>query len=532
MKRILIAILLFTSFVASAQTGLLMQRYYISGSLSVGQSSRAFADSSAWLQLGNDTTNRGLILPRVLLDSINTTARALYVYDLQDSVLYHFDGNKRVRYMTYRDTALVKQIVLANAPDLSPYAQKQDTARNKYLPTYYYTDSLANKRVKYSDSTGFLPTKSFLLTNYFIKGGNSYGADATMGLKDIFNLDILTGNQPRIRIFSGGNISIASTVNDGYRLSVTGTVRITDHTYVEKNLVFQNNTQGIQILDGNTTGAYTSVLIGRNNGSTGGRGIKIGNNNSSNAAKIWQYAIGEGNNLSAAPSDAIALGSYNTITTEDTDQFIVGFGNTINFVGGATSRGEFIIGVNNSVLHKYSSVLGNNQLTTADNQLIIADGNANTTNGGYRQVFFGSGPKSSLSGGLGAPVTINASGGNGTDKTGGYLKLAAGKSTGAATPPDVILATGTAAASGADLQTLTDRWYVKGGTGYLSNNASPTALLDVAGTTGYSQLRLRTAYTPSSTADANGNTGDIAWDANYLYIKTAAGWRRTALSDF
>jgi hypothetical protein len=467
-----------------------------------------------------------------LLDSINTTARALYVYDLQDSVLYHFDGNKRVRYMTYRDTALVKQIVLANAPDLSPYAQKQDTARNKYLPTYYYTDSLANKRVKYSDSTGFLPTKSFLLTNYFIKGGNSYGADATMGLKDIFNLDILTGNQPRIRIFSGGNISIASTVNDGYRLSVTGTLRVTDHTYIEKNLVFQNNTQGIQILDGNTTGAYTSVLIGRNNGSTGGRGIKIGNNNSSNAAKIWQYAIGEGNNLSAAPSDAIALGSYNTITTEDTDQFIVGFGNTINFVGGATSRGEFIIGVNNSVLHKYSSVLGNNQLTTADNQLIIADGNANTTNGGYRQVFFGSGPKSSLSGGLGAPVTINASGGNGTDKTGGYLKLAAGKSTGAATPPDVILATGTAAASGADLQTLTDRWYVKGGTGYLSNNASPTALLDVAGTTGYSQLRLRTAYTPSSTADANGNTGDIAWDANYLYIKTAAGWRRTALSDF
>ncbi|MBW7914725.1 MAG: hypothetical protein H3C54_13730, partial [Taibaiella sp.] len=127
MKKLLTTISFFIASLASAQTGLLMQRYYISGSLSVGQSSRAFADSSAWLQLGNDTTNRGLMLPKVLLDSIHTTARALYVYDLQDSVLYHFDGNKRVRYMTYRDTVLVKQLVLSNAPDLSPYAQKQDT---------------------------------------------------------------------------------------------------------------------------------------------------------------------------------------------------------------------------------------------------------------------------------------------------------------------------------------------------------------------------------------------------------------------
>lgn len=532
MFKFLITISFFIASLASAQTGLLMQRYYISGSLSVGQSSRAFADSSAWLQLGNDTTNRGLILPKVLLDSINTTARALYVYDLQDSVLYHFDGNKRVRYMTYRDTALVKQIVLSNAPDLLPYAQKQDTARNKYLPTYYYTDSLTNKKVKYSDSTGFLPTKSILLTNYFIKGGNSYGADATMGLKDIFNLDILTANQSRMRLFSNGNISIASTVNDGYRLSVTGTLRVTDHTYIEKNLVFQNNTQGIQILDGNTTGAYTSVLIGRNNGSTGGRGIKIGNNNSSNATKIWQYAIGEANNLSVASSDVIAIGSYNNILTEESDQFVLGFGNMFNYTATTTSRGQFVFGLNNSVLHKYSSVMGNNQQTTGDNQLIIADGNENTTNGGYRQVFFGSGPKSTLSGGLGAPVTINASGGNGIDKAGGYLKLAAGKSTGAATPADVIFATGTVASPGTVLQTLTDRWYIKGGTGYLSNNVSPTALLDVAGAAGYNQLRLRTAYTPASTADANGSTGDIAWDANYLYIKTAAGWRRTALSDF
>jgi hypothetical protein len=64
------------------------------------------------------------------------------------------------------------------------------------------------------------------------------------------------------------------------------------------------------------------------------------------------------------------------------------------------------------------------------------------------------------------------------------------------------------------------------------NQPSPTSRLDVTGATGYNQLRLRTTYTPTSSADANGNVGDIAWDANYIYVKTASGWKRTALTTF
>lgn len=72
---------------------------------------------------------------------------------------------------------------------------------------------------------------------------------------------------------------------------------------------------------------------------------------------------------------------------------------------------------------------------------------------------------------------------------------------------------------------------------YLNGNlgiktTSPTDLIDINGANGYSQLRLRTAYTPTGTADANGNTGDVSWDDNYIYIKTAAGWKRSALSTF
>ena len=53
---------------------------------------------------------------------------------------------------------------------------------------------------------------------------------------------------------------------------------------------------------------------------------------------------------------------------------------------------------------------------------------------------------------------------------------------------------------------------------------SPTAMLDVKSDI----IRLETAKTPAS-AGATGNTGDICWDANFLYICIGANqWRRIA----
>ena len=63
-----------------------------------------------------------------------------------------------------------------------------------------------------------------------------------------------------------------------------------------------------------------------------------------------------------------------------------------------------------------------------------------------------------------------------------------------------------------------------------AGTATTTATLDVNGATGYSQVRMRTTYTPTSSADANGNVGDIAWDDDYVYIKTSTGWKRAALT--
>lgn len=55
---------------------------------------------------------------------------------------------------------------------------------------------------------------------------------------------------------------------------------------------------------------------------------------------------------------------------------------------------------------------------------------------------------------------------------------------------------------------------------------APSAKLDINSDV----LRLRTAKTPA-TAGASGNQGDIAWDANYVYVCTATNtWKRSAIA--
>lgn len=62
--------------------------------------------------------------------------------------------------------------------------------------------------------------------------------------------------------------------------------------------------------------------------------------------------------------------------------------------------------------------------------------------------------------------------------------------------------------------------------------ASPVSKLEVDGVNGYNQFRMKKSYTPTATSDPNGSIGDMAWDNNYLYIKTSQGWKRVQLSTF
>lgn len=71
------------------------------------------------------------------------------------------------------------------------------------------------------------------------------------------------------------------------------------------------------------------------------------------------------------------------------------------------------------------------------------------------------------------------------------------------------------------------------------NQPNPTSTVDIYGEEEYNQLRLERDWVtspPTSSADSRGHKGDIAWDADYIYIKVSdAGdirWKRAQLESF
>ena len=71
------------------------------------------------------------------------------------------------------------------------------------------------------------------------------------------------------------------------------------------------------------------------------------------------------------------------------------------------------------------------------------------------------------------------------------------------------------------------------GNGFASvgiQTSAPTSKLHVVGDAGYNQFRMEVGFTPSGTTDTNGQVGNVAYDDDYIYIKTISGWGRTVLS--
>ena len=58
------------------------------------------------------------------------------------------------------------------------------------------------------------------------------------------------------------------------------------------------------------------------------------------------------------------------------------------------------------------------------------------------------------------------------------------------------------------------------------------SLLTVRSKEGYDQLNLSTPFTPKSSTDERGVTGNISWDEEYVYVKTKMGWRRMSSEAF
>lgn len=63
-------------------------------------------------------------------------------------------------------------------------------------------------------------------------------------------------------------------------------------------------------------------------------------------------------------------------------------------------------------------------------------------------------------------------------------------------------------------------------------HSSDTSLLSAKRSDGTVRTLEARGYTPTGSADTAGVAGDVAYDASFLYIKTASGWRRVAIASF
>jgi len=227
--------------------------------------------------------------------------------------------------------------------------------------------------------------------------------------------------------------------------------------------------------------------------SRSGGGLTVSNGDSYNIAVIPAYNNGFGPGLDAS---FIAFGSIAAVIGVN-KQAVGNIPQNSLLIGGASPA-------------RYTTIVDYNK-----NPIFVADGSGTAIiNGGYNGIIIG------------------GSNGVATNAIAPYFTINGGRGTGSGTAGDIIFSTDNSQSSGTTIHTMTNRWWLKGGTGYLSNTSTPTSAIDVSGANGYSQLRMRTTYTPTSSSDTNGNAGDFSWDANYIYVKTPAGWKRATLATF
>src|SRR3989344_5385840 len=200
-------------------------------------------------------------------------------------------------------------------------------------------------------------------------------------------------------------------------------------------------------------GAMLSHLTGDSNSAFGANALYNDTTGGSNSA-FGDYALnaltwGSSNTaVGQAAGSTLTSGSYNTF-----------FGSNATMGGQATS----------------SIAIGYGAAVTTSNQLVVG---SNDTNGSITDAYFGQGvTKASPAG-----ITIQATGGSGSNNAGASLTIAGGKGTGSAVGGSVVFSTSPPLGSGTTLQSLVERMRIAN-TGYIGiGTSTPGALLSIAAT--------------------------------------------------
>ena len=395
------------------------------------------------------------------------------------------------------------------------------------------------------------------------------GISASLGSAGQFNVNRSTGSY--FTIFNNGRawFGNGNPIDAGYQMDIAGTTRVRGAIYTTFG------TNSINIIGNTAIGTQTAdrgILIGGASSFSGssvvstavGYNIVIGAGSGNLAlghganASNSGIAIGGPGGLGATANGGIAIGGNTTsigggiaiggnTILNNSAAIAIGVGvssvavNATTIGPSAFNSGSYALAIGDRATipanHVAAIALGLFARSTNSRQLVIG-GNDGSTSYSINDVYIGGGVQE-LSNGNATSVTINASGGgNATNTTGGNIRIAGGKGTGNAVPGDVIFATSVTGSSGTTLQTLTDRWYIKGHTGTLTNKSTalfsgPSWSLDISGTQVLSGSTLITGsviltgsifMSPSSSfvlplsASSAPQTGSAYWSGSFLFV--------------
>jgi hypothetical protein len=285
------------------------------------------------------------------------------------------------------------------------------------------------------------------------------------------------------------------------------------------------------------SGDFASVSGGRNNTASGLRATVGGG--WGNTASNYEATAGGGTNNNASGNQSVIAGGGYNVSPGTSSAIGGGYGNNTGGTGAAIAGGE-----ENDANGSFTAVAGGKYNAAIGEYANIGGGENNFTTGNYSAILGGyadtilSGANYSYLFGINSNLTQDSTFmvdlphvRFGTEAAGYEFPTADGSS------GQALVTDGSGKVS---FGTPTDAgWTISGSDQYSAVSgkvgvgaSAPTAKLDVAGATGYDQVRMRTTYTPTSSSDANGNIGDVAWDDSYVYVKTSGGWKRSALSSW
>jgi hypothetical protein len=384
----------------------------------------------------------------------------------------------------------------------------------------------------------------------WIQGGNRFAATGVLGTLDSNALDLYTNNTQKVRLTTSGDLLIGSSLDSGYKLDVKGTAFIgkyDGYNTIRGNLNFDNNGHNSYITEQGTLGR--SIVIPGNGGNApwifnnlANQGIEVADQAGTvflQGGKIQVRSTNFANNVGfvvgtepSAPNNRVIYFGTTSMAylNENGVQIAINAGPGGSFTNGPYGGGSVSInpGEQGAIGPKGNILLGNQVYGNVGVQT-----GAPVSNFEVDQGTSGSGVVANDAGGTTVRGTSTQF--TNTFKVGDSITIAGQTVTITAVTSDTRMTTTpiTNADSNANY-TLSGgrRFHVKGNGTVGIGTSTPASQLDILGFKGYSQLRMRTPYTPSSSSDTNGNVGDMAWDENYIYVKTASGWKRSTLGTF